>query len=473
LTDFPKFLHIYNRKQKLHFYGANYADNSKFIQKHFNDCRFDFNNLGGQRFGGVFAEGSFDLTNSTVSGNTATKTGAGILFNTPSNINRVYNITNSTIAGNTAAGQGGGLSRAGAGTFTTVNLRNSIFANNTDNATAPDLDGTYNSNGYNLIENITGATITGMTTGNITGVDPRLDPILRTNGGTTKTHALHLTSPARNAADPANNPATDQRGLARTTPDIGAYERQANDVVVPAMFDFDDDVKADISVFRPNANPAIADFYISRSSDNAVQTFSWGLPGNKLAPADYDGDGKTDIAVYREMAQSRFYIFQSATNTVREDDFGVTGDVLTVGDWDFDGKADVSVYRDAAQSIFFYRGSLNNPAGNITYYPFGTSGDKPMRGDFDGDGKQDAAVYRASNNVWYIRQSSDNQIRYENWGLSTDTLVPADYDNDGKTDIAVFRSGIWYIKQSISGNISFTNFGLSGDNAVPNAFITP
>ena len=155
-----------------------------------------------------------------------------------------------------------------------------------------------------------GATITGTTTGNITGVDPRIDGVLRFNGGPTKTHALRSTSPAIDAADPANVLPTDQRGLPRPVgarADIGAYERQSNDVVVSAMFDFDNDGRADLSVFRPMADPAVFDFAIRKSSDNSLLGYSWGLPGDRLAVGDYDGDGKTDPAVYRESEKSFLY----------------------------------------------------------------------------------------------------------------------------------------------------------------------
>jgi spore coat protein A, manganese oxidase len=160
---------------------------------------------------------------------------------------------------------------------------------------------------------------------------------------------------------------------------------------------------------------------------------------------------------------------QSSTSTMRIERFGQTGDKpVTVGDWDGDGKADPSVYRDSAvgsQSYFYYRGSLNNPSGNVTYIPWGTTGDKPMRGDFDGDGKVDPAVFR--NGVWYINQSSNNQLRTDYWGLATDKFVPADYDGDGKTDLAVFRNGVWYVKQSSDGLPVYYNWGLNTDTLVP------
>jgi len=239
-------------------------------------------------------------------------------------------------------------------------------------------------------------------------------------------------------------------------------------VIHHGFSDFDGDGKADASVFRPTTGV----WYINRSTQGftAIQL---GLATDKMTPADFDGDDKTDFAVWREApaAQAAFYILQSSNSTLRIEVLGQTGDLsLPVGDWDGDGKADPAVYRNSAvgsQSYFYYRGSLSNPGGNITYVPWGTTGDKPMRGDFDGDGKADATVFRTSNQTWYIRQSSNNQLRLDNWGLGTDKFVPADYDGDGKTDPAVFRSGVWYVKQSLTGLPAFYNWGLNTDTLVP------
>lgn len=227
------------------------------------------------------------------------------------------------------------------------------------------------------------------------------------------------------------------------------------------QFDFDGDGKSDVSVFRPSGNT----WYMNRSTDGfaAVQ---WGLASDKLAPADYDGDGKTDVAVWRESDQN-FYILNSSDNSVRIENFGLTGDVVTSGDWDGDGEADISVYRPGAQSTFYYRGSMNNPTGNITYVPWGTTGDVQMQGDYDGDGKLDAAVFRGSNATWYIRNSATGSIRYDNWGVPTDKFIPADYDGDGRTDLAVFRDGLWYIKQSSDSQARIESFGLAGDSLAP------
>ncbi|MGI8789198.1 MAG: FG-GAP-like repeat-containing protein [Pyrinomonadaceae bacterium] len=133
----------------------------------------------------------------------------------------------------------------------------------------------------------------------------------------------------------------------------------------------------------------------------------------------------------------------------------------TVADFDGDGRTDLSVFRPSDGTWYI----LQSGSNIFRAQPFGTSGDKIVPADYDGDGRTDFAVFRqvSTSGVWYILRSSDNSVTAVTWGFSTDKPAPGDYDGDGKSDIAVYRNGTWYIVQSSNGQFTTQQFGASGD----------
>ena len=181
-------------------------------------------------------------------------------------------------------------------------------------------------------------------------------------------------------------------------------------------------------VYLAGINTAGSTSHPSLSPDGSILYFTSNRPGgsgladlysavrvsvNRSSTADFDGDGRTDLSVFRP-SDGTWYVMESGSNTFRAQQFG-------------------------------------------------TNGDKIVPGDYDGDGRTDFAVFRPSDSNWYILRSSDNVFLAVNWGLNTDKLVPGDYDGDGRTDIAVYRNGTWYILQSSNGIPSYSIFGLSTD----------
>jgi uncharacterized delta-60 repeat protein len=262
-----------------------------------------------------------------------------------------------------------------------------------------------------------------------------------------------------------------QPSMTATTGQIAVARILSGLRVSRPTFDFDGDRKADVSVFRPDNSY----WYLLRSQAGFTYT-QFGISTDKLAPADYDGDGKTDFAVLRENpsdpARANFYLLQSSNGTFESAQFGASGDVPAAGDWDGDGRADLTVYRDGSQtggqSYFFYRPS-SQPATDFITVQWGASGDKPVASDFDGDGRTDAAVFRASTGAWYVLQSSNNQPYSVQFGSNGDKAVPADYDGDGDADIAVFRpsTGRWYTSLNLGVTYGEVQWGQDGDVPVP------
>ncbi len=248
--------------------------------------------------------------------------------------------------------------------------------------------------------------------------------------------------------------------------DIAVYGSYVCSTVGPstssARADFDGDGKTDVSVFRPSEG----NWYLNRSTDGFV-AYNFGISTDVLTPADYDGDGKADTSVFRGTAdgsQPDFYILNSGGFTVTGYSWGSPGDIPVVGDFDGNGKADAAVWRESDTTWYV----LLDGGGNMII-PFGSAGDKPVSGDFDGDGKADMALFRASDTTWYIRKSSDSSVTSVLFGAATDKLVPGDYDGDGKTDVATYRpsDGNWYILRSSDAGTTIVQFGISTDVPAP------
>jgi subtilisin-like proprotein convertase family protein len=130
----------------------------------------------------------------------------------------------------------------------------------------------------------------------------------------------------------------------------------------------------------------------------ATQARDWGLASDVFLSEDFDGDFKDDIAVWRSGGSgvAAFYILNSATNTARIEQFGLAGDnPKVVGDYDGDNKADVAVYRPGATA-----GAQSTwlyrttPGGATNSIVWGRGDDLPVPGDYDGDGKHDFVIQR-------------------------------------------------------------------------------
>jgi len=236
---------------------------------------------------------------------------------------------------------------------------------------------------------------------------------------------------------------------------FGAYSIVAKDL--------DNDGKQDLatanyygntlSVLRNNSNINSISFELRRE-------FGVGLTPTAVASADFDGDGKNDLAVSNSKSDNVSILRNTVTEigTVQFDarnEYGLSASAynpfsIAVGDFDRDGKQDL-VTANYSGNISILK-NLGTLGGNVIFSPsmefsVGTGLNPYWLAvqDFDGDGKQDVVVTNSSSNRISILRNTSTELGIISFASSIEFTVgnnpsfvaTADFDHDGKYDIAV------------------------------------
>ena len=128
--------------------------------------------------------------------------------------------------------------------------------------------------------------------------------------------------------------------------------------------------------------PATGNYSIEAAANVILQTgvYSVSLTAGNVAPPtralfDFDGDGKTNVSVFRP-SSGAWYLLRSQLGFTGIQ-FGVGSDLSAAGDYDGDGKADVAVFRPSNGAWY-----LNRTTAGFTGVQFGVNGDQPAPGAF-------------------------------------------------------------------------------------------
>lgn len=160
----------------------------------------------------------------------------------------------------------------------------------------------------------------------------------------------------------------------------------------------------------------------SNTSGNADIIVKFGgQPGDLPVAGDWNGDGRTDVAVFRNGTFVRALLVPfcaacqgtTVADPLDEILFGKPGDLPVAGDWDGDGRDDLGVFRPGPLGTFLLRVPADlcpfcvvpHPSFLTKTFTLGTAGFLPVAGDWDGDGKDGVGLYDPATAAFFLSDS--------------------------------------------------------------------
>jgi hypothetical protein len=238
--------------------------------------------------------------------------------------------------------------------------------------------------------------------------------------------------------------------------------------------------------FTPIFSPAKTT--ITPSDFLPKQDFTTGDFPSSVAIGDLDGDGKPDLAVANQTANTvSVYYNTSSNSSIGTGSFAAKQDFATgsspysvaIGDLDGDGKPDLAVANAGSNNVSVLR-NTSTSGGTVNFaarqdFATGSSPVSVAIGDLDGDGKPDLAVTNLnlnSNTVSVLRNTSASggTVSFAakqdfTTGSFPYSVAIGDLDGDGKPDLAVanYFSDNVSVLRNTSTSIGTVSFAVKQD----------
>jgi hypothetical protein len=196
---------------------------------------------------------------------------------------------------------------------------------------------------------------------------------------------------------------------------------------LPVTGDWNSDGAAKIGVFRPSTCEWFLDLNGNDKLDgkSVDAYFKFGSKGDRPATGIWKKGGAVRVGVFRPSTGQWLLDLNGNRKWDRTSrdglyQFGQSGDLPVTGDWNGDGITDIGVFRPGTGQWLLDLNGNRKWDGSRTdgLYPFGKSGDLPVTGDWNSDGVTEIGVFRPSTGQWLLDLNGNDQ-----WdGSGTDGL---------------------------------------------------
>jgi len=252
--------------------------------------------------------------------------------------------------------------------------------------------------------------------------------------------------------------ADNHRQLNESANAIANYRAQVVPLNYDAPVDYNGNGTSEVPIFRGGA------WLFYNYSDGSLLTSIWtGQGGATSRPTlmDYDGDGSDEMTVYLNGA----WHFFNDNGTYNKGVWtgNVAGDRPVPADYDGNGVDDPVIFRNGAWVFYDFTTGLWDSARSVwtgngaggTAYP------APM--DFDGDGTADFTIYTTAG-AWHFFNDNGTYVKGIWTGFTNGIPVPGNYNGSGADDVVLFQNGAWQWYDYASGTY---NAGLSAYTGYP------
>jgi hypothetical protein len=220
-----------------------------------------------------------------------------------------------------------------------------------------------------------------------------------------------------------------------------------------AIGDFNGDGKTDLAVADNHFSNSVSILLGNGNGTfDATVTYPVGSAPTSVAAGDFNGDGRSDLAVTNSYSNNVSILLGDGNGTFAPAVFygvGSSPNSVTIGDFDGDGKRDLAVANSGSNTVSILLGIGNGTFGIAPSIAVGTNPRSIAVGDFNGDGNSDLAVANGGNDQ---AVPSISILLGDGKGLfapainypskeSPISLVVGDFNGDGKSDLAVASVG--------------------------------